>query len=77
MAKLLVCRQLDAARGLSEDSVFSAVWALKACYVARRPMFEVTDLTFAVAAEIGEMFFQTMFPSKGRRAITHVSASPF
>ena len=38
---------------------------------------EMMDLPFVVATEVAKMFFDSMFPSKGRRAIKQVTVSHF
>ena len=42
-AKLAICREWDAAFGLHEFHVCSAVRALNICYIARRPFFVMAD----------------------------------
>lgn len=42
-AKLEICQQWDESFGLSENHLYSAVRALKACYAARRPFFVLAD----------------------------------
>lgn len=42
-AKLFFCEQWDKSLGLTEADAYSAVRALKICYVMRRPFFVVAD----------------------------------
>ncbi len=75
--KLPICEGWDRFFGLRESNPFSAIFVLEACYISRRPQFQALDYGIATAVEIQMRFFELVFSTKGRRAITQVSVSPF